>query len=192
MKRHITLLGAAMLVASAAHAESATTTKATDLLAQAFADAKTVASLPADTKVDVLKRSGAWSEVKTSAGQTGWVRMMALKFGDGAGAKQDAGGNVLGALGGLASLGRTSNTATVTTGVKGLDKETLGNAQPNPEELKKLQKFMADKAAAQSFAQHSKLAANKVDYLPDPAPAKAGDKGNDKGSDKGNDQRSGG
>ena len=74
MKIHITLLGAAMLMASAAHAEPATTTKATELLAQAFADAKTVASLPADTRFDVLKRSGAWSEVKTSAGQTGWVR----------------------------------------------------------------------------------------------------------------------
>lgn len=186
MKRRIATLGAlAMLVASAAHAESATTSKPTDLLAQAFADAKTVTSLPADTKVEVLKRNGAWTEVKTPAGQTGWVRMLSLRFGDGA-AKQDAGAGAIGALGSLLSAGRTSNTATVTTGVKGLDAETLQNAQANPDELKKLEKFKASKAAAQSFAQHSKLAASKVDYLPEPAAAKGS------GSGSGNDQRSGG
>jgi hypothetical protein len=191
MKNRITLMGAAMLAASAAWAEPATTTKATDLLAQAAADAKTVASLAADTKVDVLKRSGAWTEVKTSAGQTGWLRMMSLKFGDGGTGKQESGGAGIGnSLASLASLGRTSNTATTTTGVKGLDKEALENAQPNMEEFKKMQKFAVEKSAAQSFAQHGKFAANKVDYLPDPDPKKAGEKG-DK-SDRGNDKRQGG
>jgi hypothetical protein len=190
MKIRTTILSAlAMLLASAAHAEPATTSKATDLLAQAFADAATVASLPADTKVEVLRRSGAWSEVKTAAGQTGWVRMLALKFGDGTAKQAAGGGNSLAALGGLLSAGRTSNTATVTTGVKGLDAETLQNAQPNPEELKKLKKFVADKPAAQSFAQHNKLAATKIDYLPEPAPAPA--KGNER-NDRGSDQRTGG
>jgi hypothetical protein len=190
MKIRITTLGMlSMLVASAAYAEPATTSKATDLLAQAFADAKTVAALPADTKVEVLRRSGAWSEVKTSTGQTGWVRMMALKFGDGAG-KQESGGQAAGALLGLVTGGRTSNSATVTTGVKGLDAETLQNAQPNTEEFKKLQKFTADKAAAQSFAHRNKLEANKLDYLPAPVATKDNDKGS-KG-DRDNNQRSGG
>jgi hypothetical protein len=128
--------------------------------------------------------------VKTSAGQTGWLRMMSLKFGDGSAGKQDSGASALGStLGSLASLGRTSNTATTTTGVKGLDKEALENAQPNTEEFKKLQKFSVDKAAAQSFAQHGKFAANKVDYLPEPDPKKAGDSG---GKGDRNDNRQGG
>lgn len=168
MRKHIITTSAiTMLLASAAHAEPATTSRATDLLAQAFSDAKAVASLPADTKVEVLRRNGAWSEVKTAAGQIGWVRMLTLKFGDAAVTKQDSGGNPLSGLSNLLSTGRTSNTATVTTGVRGLDAEELQNAQANPEELKKLQKFTADKTAAQSFAQRNNLAATKIDYLPE-------------------------
>ncbi|HYD80632.1 MAG TPA: hypothetical protein VEC06_12555 [Paucimonas sp.] len=175
MKRRFTSLGAlALLLASAAQAEPAVTTRATDLLAQAFSDAATVASLAADTKVEVLRRNGAWSEVKTAAGQTGWVRMLALKFGDGS-AKPAAGqaANPLGALNALVSAGRTSNNATVTTGVRGLDAEDLQNAQANPEELKKLRKFAADKPAAQAFARQAKLEANQVEYLPPPGPGNA-------------------
>jgi uncharacterized protein YgiM (DUF1202 family) len=173
MKRlALTLAG---LLAGAACAESALTTRSTELQAQAQSDAATVATLPENTKVDVLGRKGAWSQVKTSTGQTGWVRMLSLKpegAAASASAPAPAAANPLGSLGNLLSSGRSSNTATVTTGVRGLSEEDIQNAQANPAELEKAQKFGADRNAAQAFAQRSKLAPAKVDYLPEPAPAR--------------------
>jgi len=52
----------------------------------------------------------------------------------------------------------------VTTGVRGLDESQLANAQPNPQELAKLEKFAADANGAAGFAAKGKLAAKSVDY----------------------------
>ena len=152
-----------LLGAAAAHAEPALTTRATDLMAQAQADAAKVASLPENTKVDILRRVGAWSEVKTSAGQ-GWVRMLSLKPESAGAAATGSGGSGLGSM--ISGLtGRTSNSATVTTGVKGLNKEDIANANSNPEEFKKMQKYAVSKDAGRTFAQRTKLSANSVEYL---------------------------
>lgn len=160
---------AGLLAAGAALAESALTNRATALQAQAQSDAATIASLPENTRVEVLARKGAWSQVK-AGGQTGWVRMMSLKP-EGAVQQAPASGNPLGGLGSLLSAGRTSNSATVTTGVRGLGEEDLQNAQANPAELEKMQRYSVDRNTAQAFALRSRLAPAKVDYLPEPAPA---------------------
>jgi hypothetical protein len=170
MKR-LPLAFAALLAAGAAHAESALTSRSTELQAQAQSDAASIASLPENTRVDVLLRKGAWTQVKIASGQSGWVRMLALKP-EGASATVPASGaassNPLSALNNLLSSGRTSNSATVTTGVRGLSEEDLQRAQANPAELDKAQRFVADRNAAQSFAQRSKLSPLKVDYLAEP------------------------
>lgn len=178
MKNRMWVLAAALpvaLAAGAAHAESALTAREVALQAEAQADAPTLATLAAETKVDVLLRRGAWSQVKTGAGQTGWLRMMSLKAAPNPNAAptQTASANPLGALGGLLNAGRSDNSATVTTGVRGLSEEDLQNAQANPAELEKMQKFGVDKKAGQAFAQRSKLAPASVEYLPEPAPQAA-------------------
>lgn len=165
-----------LLAAGTAQAESALTSRATDLMQDAQSDSATLAKLAENTRVDVLGRKGAWSQVKASGGQTGWVRMMSLKPEASAQQAAPATANPLGALGSLLSSGRTANTATVTTGVRGLSEEDLQNAQANPAEVEKMQKFRADKNAAEAFAQRGKLAPNKVDYLPDPAPVQSNDR----------------
>jgi hypothetical protein len=173
MKNLIAVLVLSCAVA-AAYAESAVTVRSTELQAQAQVDAATLATLPENAKVDVLRRRGAWIEVKTGAGQSGWVRMFNLKL-EGSGGAQDAASgsaNPLGALGNLLTSGRTSNTATTTTGVRGLTKEDVQNAQANPGEFKKLQGYSVNKSAGQSFAQRSKLAPAKLEYLADPAPVR--------------------
>lgn len=164
---------AVLLAAGTASAESARTVRATELQAQSQSDAATLATLPENTRVNVLRRSGAWSEIKTMNGQTGWVRMFSLRFDDSV--PQGAGGdsranNPVGALTNLLSSGRTSGTATVTTGVRGLSEADLQKAQANPAELQKLQKFTAQKDAAQAFAQRTKLSPVQVEYLPEPVP----------------------
>ncbi len=160
-----------LAIAAGAHAESALTTRSTELQEQSQSDAATLATLPANTRVDVLRRSGAWSEVKTAEGQTGWVRMMSLKLGSDSAAPaagKSGSGNPAQALSSLLASGRTSNTATTTTGVKGLTTEDLQNAKANPAEVQKLQKFASGKDVAQAFAQRSSLEPVKVDYLAEP------------------------
>lgn len=166
----LTLALAGLLAVGGAQAESALTSRATDLQAQAQSDSAIVASLPENTRLEVLGRKGAWSQVKAAGGQSGWVRMMNLKPEAGAQQVPATTANPLGALGSLLSAGRTSNTATVTTGVRGLGEEDLQNAQANPAELEKMQKQSVDKSVAQAFAQRNKLVPVKVDYLPEPVP----------------------
>ena len=56
------------------------------------------------------------------------------------------------------NVARTGTSGTqVTTGVRGLDAEQIANAQPNPAELAKLEKFAADRDAAAGFAAQGKL-----------------------------------
>ena len=166
----LTLVLAGLMAAGASQAEPALTNRATDLQAQAQSDSAMIASLPENTRVEVLGRKGAWTQVKTASGHSGWVRMMSLKPEGGAQAVPSTAVNPLGALGSLLSAGRTSNTATVTTGVRGLGEEDLQNAQANPAELEKMQKQSIDKSVAQAFAQRNRLVPVKVDYLPEPAP----------------------
>lgn len=157
-----------LLLAGVAQAEPALTVRATDLQAQAQSDSAVVASLPENARVEVLGRKGAWSQVRTAAGQSGWVRMLGLKPETGTVAPQPGGGP-LGAVGSLLSAGRSTNTATVTTGVRGLSEEDLQRAQANPAELDKAQRLRADRGAAQDFARRSKLAPANVDELGEPA-----------------------
>ncbi len=169
---------ALMLAASAVQAESALTNRATDLLAQAQSDAAKITSLAENARVDVLRRSGAWSEVKTGTGLAGWVRMMHLKPPADAGANPRS-PNAAESLANLLGSGRTSNNATVTTGVRGLQEEDLQKARSNPNEFRKMQQYAVSKGAAQAFAQRSGLAPAQVDYMEPVSPAPAGgDSGN--------------
>lgn len=153
-----------MLWGGTAQAEPALTGKVTELQAQGQSDSAVLASLPENTRVEVLGRKGAWSQVRTSAGQSGWVRMLSLKP-EGVAAAPAQGSNALGTVSNLLSAGRGTNTATVTTGVRGLSEEDLQRAQANPAELEKAQRFRADRIAAQDFARRGNLAPAKVDEL---------------------------
>ncbi|WP_052452295.1 SH3 domain-containing protein [Noviherbaspirillum autotrophicum] len=138
-----------LLTAGAAHAESAITLRSTELQADAQSDAATLATVPQGTRLDVLSHKGAWGEVKTAGGQRGWVRMSSLKSEAGTAVPEAPAG----ALNRLLSSGRTSNTATVTTGVRGLPREThndmLDDAGSESDNLKAAREFERDKAATQ-------------------------------------------
>ena len=140
-------------------AEPATVIRATDLKQEPASDSATVAVLAENTAVEVLERKSGWTRVKAQPGE-GWVRMLALRFGGAAPAKPGATG-----LTQLFSVARTGTSGTqVTTGVRGLDAEQIANAQPNPAELAKLEKFATDRDAAAGFAAQGKLSATPVDY----------------------------
>ena len=139
-------------------AEPATVIRATDLKKEPATDSATVAPLAENTAVEVLERKSGWTRVKTPGGE-GWVRMLSLRLG-GAAAKPGASG-----LTQMFNVARTGTSGTqVTTGVRGLDAEQIANAQPNPAELAKLEKFAADRDAATGFASQGKLSPTSVDY----------------------------
>lgn len=148
-----------LLVPLVAFAEPATVIRATDLKQEPATDSATVAALPENTSVEALERKSGWTRVKAASGE-GWVRMLALRFGGATPAKPGASG-----LTQLFNVARTGTSGTqVTTGVRGLDAEQIANAQPNPAELAKLEKFATDRDAAAGFAAQGKLSATAVDY----------------------------
>ena len=153
------ILALLLLLPLLAAAEPATVIKPAELKQEPASDAATLATLPENTAVDALERKGGWTRVKTSAGE-GWVRMLSLRLGGATTPKPGASG--LTQAFNVARSG-TSGTQT-TTGVRGLDADQIANAQPNPAELAKLEKFAANREAAASFATEGKLAPTSVAY----------------------------
>jgi hypothetical protein len=163
------LLTANLLVINLAYADSAHTIRATELHAESQSDAATLASIPENTVLDVLQRRGAWSQVKAGA-QTGWVRMLDLRFDVKPGTSSASGSsNPVSGLNGLLASGRTANSGTDTTGVRGMTEEDLNKAQANPAEFQKMQAYASDKNTAIAFGKRAKLAQSNVPYFPEPS-----------------------
>jgi hypothetical protein len=138
------------------------TVRSTELKDAPFSDAKTLATLPEKTKVEIISRQGAWLQVKEQ--QQGWVRLLSLRTGEGRATGGDSG------VKSLLNLGRSGNTGvTVATGVRGLSEADLKNARPNPQELEKLRQLTIHPAEAQKFAANAKLRAQQINYLPEPS-----------------------
>ena len=148
------------LACGLAQAETATAVRQTELKDKPFSDAKTLASVPAQSKVEIVKRQGSWSQVK-AGGKTGWVKMLSLRVEGGSAKAGDSG---LKSLFSVASTGRSGST--MTTGVRGLSEEKLHNPQPNPQALQELNGYGVDKGEAQKFAAAGKLKAANMAYLP--------------------------
>jgi len=137
-------------------ATPATLIRAGDLKAEAFIDAANVTSLPADAALTVLESKGGWSRVRTADGKTGWVRLLNVRVATGT----SPASGTLAAIGGVIRTGTTKSTAT--TGVKGLSKEDIAQAQPNPQEVAKLDTFRSKPAQINKFAATRKLNARDV------------------------------
>ena len=157
------LLLAAPLIAIAD--ETAETLSAVDLKKDPYLDASTVNALPVKTAVTVLKRQGAWVNVKSTS-STGWLKMTTIKLTDGTtGAKKSSDSG----LGSLFNLGRRSRTAsngvTVTTGIRGLSEEELKNAQPNPQAVDKMDGFAESKITGEKFAKQVQLKNQQIEYF---------------------------
>lgn len=139
--------------------ERAQVIRETPLRREPFADAEVVATLAANTPVEQLLRQGAWMQVQAGAAQ-GWLRLLALRTAAPAGA---TGASGLQQAINVARSGASGNT--VATGVRGLSKEDISNAKPNPEQLEKLGRFTADETLARSFAAGLPLATAEVPFL---------------------------
>lgn len=152
----------ALLALSAHAAESGTALKADAIKAEPFNDAKTVATLTAGDKVEIVKKDGGWLQIKSAKGK-GWVRMLSVRKGEARKGTGDAAG-LLGLASGRAGTGKV----VATTGIRGLNEEELKSAQFNATELQLAESYATGKAEAQKFAAQGKLVPRKFDYLPAP------------------------
>src|SRR3954469_19939126 len=144
--------------------EVAFTNRSTDLREQASPDARAVATLRENTELRVTQRASGWARAETG-GQSGWVRIFHIRFPAVAQAGTSSG--VSGALSSITSAvsGRsaTQSSTLATTGIRGLSSEELKNANPDPEALRRMQSFRADRPGAERFAPEGKPSANAGD-----------------------------
>lgn len=159
----IALLSAA---ASGFAADTGTAIKSDDLKAQPFRDAKTVTTLAAGDKLEILKKDGGWFQVKSSKG-VGWVRMLSVRKGE---ARGGSASNYIAGLSTLATGRAGTGKVVATTGVRGLSEEELKGAKFNETELTLAESYATSRVDAQKFAAKAKLIARKVQYLPGAAP----------------------
>ena len=165
MKRSIAFAVASLFFGSAlCSADPAVAVRHFDLKQTPASDAKSVATLAAGASVDVLKREGAWVQLK-AGNDTGWTKLFDIKMGTGAVAPAAKSS-------GLSGIAQTLNLATgdrdasVATGVRGLDAEMLKKASPNPQQVATLDGYASTAEQAQGFAKAGKLAPRPVDLLP--------------------------
>lgn len=145
-----------LCASSLALAAPGSVTRATDLKDKPFLDAATVARLPAGSAVDIQQRQGAWAQVRSADGRTGWVKILNLRSGA-------TSGSALGGVNQALNVARTGSSGnTVTTGVKGLSAEQIRNATPNPQEVERMKTYAVTSAQAQQFARNSRLNARSV------------------------------
>jgi hypothetical protein len=141
--------------------------------------ARSLAALPVQTPLTRLPvRQGAWIQVRTATGNTGWVHMFDVVA---ANTPTQASNTATDALRGLSNfLNRGSaqparpTTATSTVGIRGLGSEDIANAQPNLAALSQAEGLRTDAAQARRFAADAPWAANSVASLPTPAPPASG------------------
>ncbi|HLX23428.1 MAG TPA: hypothetical protein VKR38_08805 [Usitatibacter sp.] len=153
-----------LFLASGAWAqEQAFTNRSTELKDIGSPSGKTLASLPGDTPVKVIARSGAWTKVEAN-GQHGYVNVFHLRF-PATVEKSSSSSNPLSGITGFFGGGRDQPKTTIaTTGIRGLSPEDLKNASPDPAALAKAQGYRSDKGSAERFAKDGKLATVSVDY----------------------------
>jgi hypothetical protein len=151
--------------------EQAFTNRSTDLKDRGDTGARTVTTLAENTSVKVVSRASGWARIE-AGGQSGYVRIFHLRtVGTSESAQSSTGSGILSSLGNAFTGQRSNPKANLaTTGVRGLSMEELKNANPDPEALRRMQSFRADRATAERFARDAKLAAVRIDD-PDAAPA---------------------
>lgn len=159
----VALLGVAT---SSLGADTGTALKADDLKAEPFRDAKTVSTLAAGDKLEILKKEGGWLQVKSSKG-LGWVRMLSVRKGE---ARSGSASNDVAGLSALATGRAGTGKVVATTGVRGLSEEELKGAKFNEAEVKLVESYTTSRADAQKFAAKAKLTPRQVPYLPGATP----------------------
>lgn len=153
-----------LVCAGGAVAEPVTFTKDVALRSEARFNAAPVAQIRRGAVGDASAKQGPWLNIKTPEA-SGWALTTDVSFGSGGSAASSGGAP----LGGLFGGGRQQASNTVTIGIRGFDKETIGNAlgdggAVSTVQLALLDGYAVSKDDGQSFAGAKGLSATSISY----------------------------
>lgn len=131
-------------------AEKGSALKNDSLRSEPFADAKVTGSFARGENLEIIKKQGAWLQVKAAKG-SGWVRLLSVKRGTATKSNQAAG--VLAVASGRAGTGQVVST----TGVRGLSEQELKAAKFNEEEVKTMESYTLSADKGRAFAKAGSL-----------------------------------
>lgn len=160
-----------------ASGEAALVKRVAELRQQPGEGSPSLGALAAQTAVTRLPtRQGAWVQVRTAAGATGWLHIFDLTSASGA-----SGNTAAGALRGLTGFftrntgaGSATTAATSTVGIRGLSAEDLARSQPDLAAVAQAETLRQDAGQAQAFASTAALTQRALVVLPEPPrPARA-------------------
>ena len=151
-----------ILTASSVLAQSITFAKDAALRSEPRFDAAPVAQIKQGTAGEASTKQGPWLNIKTSAG-AGWALTTDVSYGS-SGSASSSGGS---SFNPFARRQTTSTTSTI--GIRGFDKETIGNALGgsgvvSTQQLAMLDGFAVNKDAGQAFASGQGLHAASIQY----------------------------
>lgn len=156
MKRILITFAITMLsilsVNTYALADTGSALKNDHLRATPFADGKIVGQLTRAESVTILKKQGAWLQVKTTK-TIGWVRLLSVKRG------ATATTNNLKSATQVATGRAGTGQVVSTTGIRGLSEEELKAASFNESEMKLLESYGQSDTRAKEFAANGGLKA---------------------------------
>lgn len=132
-------------------AETGSALKKDSIRAEPFADAKVTGNFNRGDSVEILKKQGAWLQIKTSK-SVGWVRLLSVKRGATANSGNQTAG-VLAVASGRAGTGQVVST----TGIRGLSEEELKAAKFNETEVKTLESYTLSAEQGRQFANKGNL-----------------------------------
>lgn len=154
LKRNAILIAACFMSALqtpiAMAAETGSALKNDTLRKEPYADAKATGSFTRGESLEIIKKQGAWLQVKTKK-SSGWVRLLSVKRGAATSGNQAAG--VLAVASGRAGTGQVVST----TGVRGLSEADLKAAKFNEAEIKTLESYTLSADEGRSFANAGNL-----------------------------------
>ena len=136
----------ALLHTGLSNAETGSALKNDSIRYEPYTDAKVVGSLSRGETLDIVKKQGAWLQVKTKK-NTGWIRLLSVKRGVAVSSGNQLSG-VLAAANGRAGTGKIVST----TGVRGLSNEDLKAAKFNEAEIKAMEGNTLSAAQGKQFA----------------------------------------
>lgn len=130
--------------------ESGSALKNDSLRFEPYADAKLTGNMSRGDSLDILKKQGAWLQIKTK-NSTGWVRLLSVKRGNSTSGNQTSG--ILAAASGRAGTGQVVST----TGIRGLSEQDLKAAKFNETEINTLESYTLSPDQGRKFAAAGQL-----------------------------------
>ena len=166
----ILLLGSAL---AQAQSESVQIKRASELREAPGESSRSLATLVVRTPVTRSgQRQGAWIQVRTAEGASGWVHMFDVSS-SGSTAPTGVGTDAMRGVANFFNKGSAQGgtvTATSTLGIRGLGAQDLARSQPNLGAVDQADALRLDGDQARQFASSAALSRRQVDALPEPAP----------------------